>query len=142
MNLDEARKLLYGEGKISEIVIKLDNEQNTAVVKNELEKSIQKLSLHFEVHDWRYLGKALLDLSLDMKIGMRVWTMILFIAIALGILNTFMMSVYERIREIGILKAIGMKNSKILLLFFFEVFFLSLFAALLSVILSFIPYPY
>ena len=39
---------------------------------------------------------------------------------AVGIMNTIYMTVYERTREIGIMKAIGAKKSHIILMFLIE----------------------
>jgi putative ABC transport system permease protein len=80
----------------------------------------------------------MLDIASYMGLGMRGWTGLIFIGIALSILNIFLMSVYERTHEIGILKAIGMKRRRIRALFLLEAVFLSLFAAALALIASLI----
>lgn len=62
-----------------------------------------------------------------------------FIAIvvgAIGIANTMFMSVIERRKEIGILKAIGMKNNDVLSIFVYESLLMSLIAGLLGIGLS------
>ena len=62
-----------------------------------------------------------------------------FFFILLGcsvIINTTMMVIYERIREIGMLKALGMKNSDIVKLFFLESFFIGIIASLTGVLIG------
>jgi putative ABC transport system permease protein len=49
------------------------------------------------------------------------------------IMNTTMMTVYERMKEIGTIAAMGMTGKQIILLFFLEAFFMSFIAALLGV---------
>jgi putative ABC transport system permease protein len=48
------------------------------------------------------------------------------------IVNTTMMVIYERMREIGTISAMGMKPGEIVRLFFLEAFFISLIAALVG----------
>jgi len=57
-------------------------------------------------------------LIIDAALG-AVGTVALFVA-ALGIINTMVMSVLERYKEIGIMKAIGATDFEVKLLFFFE----------------------
>ncbi len=55
---------------------------------------------------------------------------------ALGIVNTMTTSVLERRKEIGIMKAIGAKNSQVFLQFFFESGMLGLIGGLVGVVLG------
>mgnify|MGYP005669024193 CR=1 FL=1 len=55
----------------------------------------------------------------------------------LGILNTMLITVLERTREIGILKAIGAKNHDILLMFLIEALILGTMGGLAGLILGF-----
>jgi ABC-type lipoprotein release transport system permease subunit len=43
-----------------------------------------------------------------------VWIIVIFLALSFGLVNTLMMAVFERIREIGLMQALGMKPSAIL----------------------------
>ncbi len=52
------------------------------------------------------------------------------------IINTTMMVIYERMREIGTVSALGMKPGEIVRLFFLEAFFISVIAAFLGVLLG------
>jgi putative ABC transport system permease protein len=52
--------------------------------------------------------------------------LVLFLIIMVGILNTFRMTMYERIREIGTMRAIGMQQPQVRNLFLLEALFLAL----------------
>ena len=51
---------------------------------------------------------------------------VLFLIIMVGILNTFRMTMYERIREIGTMRAIGMQQPQVRNMFLLEALFLAL----------------
>jgi putative ABC transport system permease protein len=70
--------------------------------------------------------------SLMRMVDVMYWFVALFFFI-LGttvIVNTTIMVIYERLREIGTVAALGMKPGEIVRLFFLEAFFIALFAAL------------
>jgi putative ABC transport system permease protein len=52
------------------------------------------------------------------------------------IINTTMMVIYERMREIGTVSALGMKPGEIVRLFFLEAFFISLIAAFVGALVG------
>ncbi|MBI5036612.1 ATP-binding cassette domain-containing protein [Candidatus Micrarchaeota archaeon] len=56
----------------------------------------------------------------------------------IGVANTMFMSVLERTREVGILKAIGLKDFEVLELFLFESAAIGMVGGLLGIVLSFI----
>lgn len=58
------------------------------------------------------------------------WVLILFVIILVGVVNTLHMSIKERTREIGTIRAIGMQRSMVQDIFILESSFLSLFASL------------
>ena len=60
-----------------------------------------------------------------------------FIVAAIGIANTMMMSIYERTKEIGVMKVIGAKISDIKHMFLMESLLIGLFGGLLGALLSF-----
>ena len=43
-----------------------------------------------------------------------VWVVVIFLALSFGLVNTLAMSVFERVREIGLMLALGMKPGSIL----------------------------
>ena len=43
-----------------------------------------------------------------------VWMIVIFLALSFGLVNTLVMAVFERIREIGLMLALGMRPSNIL----------------------------
>jgi len=61
---------------------------------------------------------------------------VLFAIVMIGITNTFRMVMYERIREIGTMRAIGVQRGEIRSLFLYEAFFLALGGAVAGIVLA------
>jgi putative ABC transport system permease protein len=62
--------------------------------------------------------------------------LVLFLIIMVGILNTFRMTMYERIREIGTMRAVGMQRTQVRNLFLLEALFLALAATVVGIALA------
>jgi len=64
--------------------------------------------------------------------------MILFFIILIGVVNTLRMTIRERTREIGTIRAIGMQKTDVRNSFILETFFLTLFACIAGIVLAFV----
>ncbi|MBN1114886.1 MAG: ABC transporter permease [Oligoflexia bacterium] len=65
-----------------------------------------------------------------------ITAVILFAIVAIGIINTLFMSLYERIFEFGVLKAIGTRSLDIVKLVLYESFWLSIVSAVFGIVLA------
>ena len=66
---------------------------------------------------------------------------IVFIVSGIGIMNVLFLSIKERTKEIGILKALGSSKEEILLQFLFESVIISTFGGIMGVLLSYLLMP-
>lgn len=78
-----------------------------------------------KVESWRELSPALVFMEQWMASSLKVLIFIIMAALAFGIINTMLMAVLERIRELGVLMALGMKRSRVFLMIMLETIFLS-----------------
>jgi putative ABC transport system permease protein len=89
--------------------------------------------------------KFLLDIVKYLTIGVSVFSVIALVASVFGIINTQYISVLERTREIGLMKALGMRGKDILRLFSIEATWIGLLGgtigALFAVALTYILNP-
>ncbi len=93
-----------------------------------------KLGEKYEVYTYRDILPMLIYQMELYKESMMILNIIIGLALIFGIINTMLMSVFERIREFGVLMAIGMKNSKLYLMILFEAFILGLFGTLIGLV--------
>jgi len=73
-----------------------------------------------EVLPWMELESYLYTMMSMMDGFVLVWIIVIFLALSFGLINTLMMAVFERIREIGLMQALGMRPSSIIYLVLME----------------------
>ncbi len=66
------------------------------------------------VNRWTELDSYLGTMLAVMDGFVLVWVIVIFLALSFGLVNTLVMAVFERIREIGLMLALGMRPSSIL----------------------------
>ncbi len=137
MHIDDAQALLrMAEPEITEIAIRVKDFKNLNSVFADLKSNLAQFKNPrgqpaFEIHTW---GKLSPFVNIANMIDLMTVSMkLIMIAIVLiSILNVMMMSVYERIREIGTMSAIGTLPEKIMALFLAEGFSLGLISAVVG----------
>jgi ABC-type lipoprotein release transport system permease subunit len=67
----------------------------------------------YEVLSWLELDPYLATMMNVMNGFVLVWMIVIFLALSFGLVNTLMMAVFERVREIGLMRALGMRPSAI-----------------------------
>ena len=65
-----------------------------------------------------------------------VWVIVIFLALSFGLVNTLVMALFERIREIGLMQALGMRPSMILYQILLESFLLLFIGLLLGNVIA------
>ncbi|MDH4073463.1 MAG: FtsX-like permease family protein [Gammaproteobacteria bacterium] len=67
-----------------------------------------------EVLPWTALDTYLGSMMAVMDGFVLVWVIVIFLALSFGLVNTLVMAVFERVREIGLMLALGMRPASIL----------------------------
>jgi putative ABC transport system permease protein len=105
---------------MNEIAILLKSNTELEEIQKKLEDKFPKT----EVKNWMEISP---ELGLTISVGDQmvfIFMGIILLALAFGIVNTMMMSVLERTREIGMLLALGMNKFKIFMMILLETLFL------------------
>ena len=116
-----------------EIPILLTDIELRNQVKNDL---ISKNSNNL-IEGWDDISKDLAYANEMLAAVLYIFMMIILSALSFGIVNTMLMAILERRKEIGMLMSIGMSRFKIFLMISFETMFLSIVALPIGLILSY-----
>ena len=109
------------EGSWHRIIARLDNNDLTDKVTGEARSALPG----YEVLNWKEISPDLAMIADFMGQIYGVFMAIILAALAFGIVNTMLMAVLERTKELGMLAAIGMNRKKIFSMIMFESIFLS-----------------
>ena len=134
INLEKAQSIMGVGSDYHEIVFKFKNKNDLL---NPPESFLKKYSTNGnEALSWKKLIPAI-DAGIQLtNYSLAIGTVILFAVIALTTMNTLFMSLYERMYEFGIMKAIGTRPLFIFRLILVEALALGIFSALLGVLVG------
>ena len=138
VHLNDLSPLVSPTKIINEILIKLKDNKNLETVLADIK--IQNPSLLVE--SWKEIDPYLKIALESNQQQFAIFVAIIMIALGFGILNTMLMSVLERIKEIGTLLSIGMRQYKIFSMVILETLCLAIFSGLIGLFLSVISINY
>ena len=123
------RDLMVIEEGVHEIAMKrINHSQPLETIKQQ----VQAVAGPYEVKDWRTLMPVIARI-LDMADVQTLFMLLItYVAVGMVILNAMLMSVFERIREFGIMKALGVNPWHIVQLIFTEAILQALVASIFA----------
>jgi len=137
---DLSNLISFGENQTTEIAVLTKHNDNTDVVKAEI-KNIFRDDIQNEnlvVRSWTEINPILKMLN-EMTIQFTmIFVIIILVALSFGIINTMLMAIMERVREIGMLMAIGMSKARVFFMIMLETIFLSITGGALGLLISWI----
>jgi len=127
-------KIFGLEGQIHEIAVLVENSDEVDSVSVKLSALLPQL----QVQSWKQLSKILAS-YVEMGIQMLdIFMILILLTLIFGITNTLLMGVVERMRELGVVLALGMNHRKVFSLVLLESVMLSLVGGVIGVILGII----
>ena len=103
LHADDYERLFVSDGRIHEVAVSTRGK----VELDELVAVTRELAPDYDVRSWRELMPMLSDMLQMVDGVLLIFGSIFFLAAGLGVLNTMIMATYERVREFGIIKALG-----------------------------------
>ena len=133
--LDTVQRLLWLPGRVQEILVKVDKTiDSSGAVAERLSESLES-DVPLNVWDYKRINgmAAMMDV---LKRMYDIIGIIFFLLASTVIINTTIMVIFERMREIGTLGAMGMTGNQLVRLFFLEALFICIAGALVGIVLG------
>jgi putative ABC transport system permease protein len=132
VSFDRLQKLAVLKGKTQTLSVYLDNPAKAKQIKTQIADKLNDDTL--KIMSWEEHYFTILVKQSD--IIMRIVLLIFVIVASFLIINTILMVIHERIKEIGMMGSLGMTRFEIVEVFFFESIFLSLIGSVIGVIIG------
>jgi len=136
ITMSAAQQMLKLHNGISEVAILLPVHGEAVQVAGALRAELP--ATEYEVNTWQELLPMATAILKIYNWTIFIWFLVVFIAMGFGIVNTTLMAVFERIREFGLLKALGMKPRWIIQEVITESFFLLILGMVIGNALGFL----
>ena len=133
VKMDDLEQITGLSGQIHEIAILANSIDNTEKIKSDLNKDI----LGSKAETWSDIAPELGYANEMMSRFIYIFMGIIFLALAFSIINTMLMAVLERRKELGMLMSVGMNKSRIFSMITLETLFISALATPIGMLLSF-----
>ncbi|RKU16987.1 hypothetical protein C6503_11440 [Candidatus Poribacteria bacterium] len=134
LHIADAQELFVLEGRAHEIVVIVSNINRVAKVTDAIEANLNDATL--DVAPWQVVAKSFYRAMRTDQQGDAMSRWVIILIVAMGVLNTVLMSVLERTREYGVLKAVGTKPGQIFWLVVCEVVIIALVSICIGALLG------
>ncbi len=129
---NDINRLISGEDKITEIAVLLKDHDKY----REVAAGLSNKYTGIKVRHWDEIAPDIQFIVEYTEMSMIAIIAVIMLGVSFGILNTILMSVLERVRELGMLMSIGMKRIKIFSMIVLETVFLSITGGVVGMVLS------
>lgn len=132
--LDWARSLLRMEGRLSYYALDVTELAQVDAVADRIRAAVGP---GYQVETWKELDPNLRERTERVAYVLGIIVIILALLVGTTVLNTMLMTVYERVREIGTMMAVGVRRREVLLLFLVEAAVLGLLGSAVGAAIAF-----
>ena len=123
-------------------ILTINGGVTTNSVNESLRLDLQKINNTLDVKSWDEIAVELAYANQMLSSFLYIFMLIVLSGLSFGIINTMLMAILERKKEIGMLMSIGMTKIYIFLMICFETIFLSLVAIPFGLLITYITIDY
>lgn len=134
LHLKDAQDFLVLDNQVHEIIVLVNNINRVKKIAGQIERKLNKPEL--SVQPWQEFARAFYEAMNADQQGHLIMLFVITLIVAIGVLNTVLMSVLERRREYGLLKALGTKPAQIFIIIIAEVNILAFFSILIGAVVG------
>ncbi|MCK4605656.1 MAG: ABC transporter permease [candidate division Zixibacteria bacterium] len=134
LTLGDAQELLVLHGRVHEIVIIAEDLDDVAPLTATIEETIDRPEL--TVEPWQEFAKSFYNAMKADQRGIWIMVFIIVLLVSVGVLNTVLMTVLERTREYGVLRAMGVRPLQVIRLVVYEVTVMAVVSVVVGTLLS------
>jgi ABC-type lipoprotein release transport system permease subunit len=131
LHIKDAQELLVLGERIHEIIVIVSDLDKVESAMNALNTELK--DSHLEVTPWQEVASSFYEAMQADKQGMWIMLFVVVLIVAVEVLNTVLMSVLERTREYGLLKAIGTRPNQVFRLVIYESFIIAAISVIVGV---------
>lgn len=140
VNRRDLNRLLGNEDILHEVAIKLNDANNLQLTEKELTTMFSGKDI--TVRNYKKISPDIELYESQIYLSLGVLLVIFMLTLVFGIVNTMMMAVLERTKELGMLMAIGMNKDKIFKMIVSETLFLGLISTPLGLLVGILTVNY
>lgn len=127
---------LYDTGSVDRVTVLLASTEQTEALRTVLARELAEAGLELDIRTWNELSPFYTKVKKMFDVIFAISFLIVFTIVVMSVVNTFTMAVMERTREIGTLRALGVKQRGIVSLFSLESVVLGGFGSALGIALT------
>jgi len=122
---------------VSIVSLKISSGEEESIIQS-LEEDFRQEKLTLEAYSWRESAESVIALAVAKKSGIGAIMSVVLLIGMVGIINNVILSALERTSEIGMMKALGMKEWEIVFVFMVEATGIGILGGLTGCLLGFI----
>ena len=123
VRIDDLQNLIKIDDNVAHEMAVLMTENN---IENEMADQLRSDYPSLQIMTWTELMPEMKMMNESMSFMMYIFVVIILLALGFGIVNTMLMVILERVKELGMLMAVGMNRLRVFTMIVLETIFLSL----------------
>lgn len=131
-------RALYDTDGADKLAVLLDDTKYTESIRDQLQTAFSQRGLDLEAKTWEEMSERYRKVKIMFDAIFAFLFSIVFIIVVMSVINTMSMVVVERTREIGTLRALGLRRRGVMFLFAVETGLLGVFGTIGGLFLTFI----